>query len=87
MYVAKCLPSALDTTASTSSFLLPFKIADSASLCSYSKVLTDANPTFLPPYRKNEMCDDNLHHSASWSKIDTIQKRKLSHIEGDIVAT
>jgi len=55
------------------SFVLPFKIADHASLQGYDKIVKNANPEFISPYKKNPMCQD-----LDTSNKKLIKKRRLS---------
>jgi len=80
LLVAKCVPG-------QQSFVLPFKIADSASLGGYySTQLQKLNPRFVPPYRKNESCDDLLHAKLTNEQQQKVHKRTLEAIDERLVS-
>jgi len=78
LLVAKCVSG-------TQSFVLPFKIADFHSLGAYSFILKRQNSNFVPPYRKNPMCDDLLHSMMTEEEQSDVSKWKLENIDKEIV--
>jgi hypothetical protein len=88
LLVAKCVPGRSPGPLSkTQSFVLPFKIADKTSLGKYSEVLRQLNPSFLPSYKKNELCNDFLHADMTDDEEEELEKkRKLENIDEHLVS-
>jgi hypothetical protein len=82
----KCLPQSEDPSCfgmpTGCSFVLPFKIADGASLGALSAVLKEANPTFTPPYRRHPPCREGSPDVGPHEQL----QRFLSEEAGDTTA-
>jgi hypothetical protein len=70
----------------TQSFVLPFKISDTLSLGGYSKMLNHYNPMFVPPYRKNDICDDSRYRGLNWEQRGALNKRRLQNVDERLVS-
>ncbi len=68
LLVGEGVPGRVGGAGSTRSFVLPFKIADSTSLGDYKSLLKDANPDFVPPYKHNFLCDDDIARKFSYNE-------------------